>query len=518
MYQLVIVDDEKIVIDGLISLIDWKQFQIEIIGSASNGHEAYQCIIEKIPQIVLADIQMPGLNGLDLMSKVKKVYPQIEFIIISGYTEFEYAQKALKLEAIDYLVKPIEINDIINSIKKTVEKIKKHHTEKTKIEQIQKYKSDSEKKDILDIILGRSVDFTKRENPHKTYQILTIGHKDLLWNFYINEKFQEILKDLKRFFAENGHNAFIFLIEEIIVVLLSNTNKKPFHDSKLISISTILQKNTKVLPFIGLSNIYKEWANTHKSYKESKEAFQMGIFFNQVITYYSHLQKNNDTVMKQIIIDIEDHFKKQEVIFDQIYPLLDQILITSIENKIYPDKSKYIYYLFIQSFSKYIQHNFDLDIERILGEKIQIFESINGFRSIQDINYWIKSLISRTIQYLDENKISYKEKLIGDVKNYLNSNFDQCISLDDIGKCFHISPAYISSIFSKLVGVTIFDYMTEIRVTRAKVLLRTTNEKIHKICQQVGYENPRYFNHVFKKKVGKSPTEYRSEHFLVNHR
>jgi two-component system response regulator YesN len=118
MYKLLIVDDEKIVIEGLKSATNWKEHHIVIVGSASDGEEALKEIINKKPDIVLADIRIPKMNGLDLIKETKNLNLETVFIIISGYSKFDYAKRAIQLEAIDYLVKPIEVDEIVSSIKK----------------------------------------------------------------------------------------------------------------------------------------------------------------------------------------------------------------------------------------------------------------------------------------------------------------------------------------------------------------------------------------------------------------
>ena len=123
MYKLLIVDDEKIVIEGLKSAANWQDHQIEIVGSALDGEEALKEIMNKKPDIVLVDIRMPKLNGLDLIKETKVLNLDTVFIIISGYSNFDYAKRAIQLGAIDYLVKPIEVEEIISSINNAILKL-----------------------------------------------------------------------------------------------------------------------------------------------------------------------------------------------------------------------------------------------------------------------------------------------------------------------------------------------------------------------------------------------------------
>ena len=127
---------------------------------------------------------------------------------------------------------------------------------------------------------------------------------------------------------------------------------------------------------------------------------------------------------------------------------------------------------------------------------------------------WLLEKIENIVGYLSENQMSQKDKLLYDVKNHLKENYAHTIGLEEIAEKFHISPAYLSSLFSKNMGVTLFEYIINMRMEKAKELLRSTNNKISDICQQVGYENQRYFNQVFKKNIGTTPGNYRANHLI----
>jgi two-component system response regulator YesN len=518
MYKLLIVDDEKIVLEGLTSAINWQEHQIEVVETASNGHEAFQCIINNPPQIVLADIQMPGLNGLDLIQKVKKVYPDIVFIIISGYTEFDYAKRAIELEAVDYLVKPIEIDEIISVVKKGIIKYEKMKAEKENNDQIQKYQMELEEKDILNLILGRTIDKNNFEtlNRFKRWKLLVAGFKSTIWKNNIEKADKGIFNRFKKPFEERGYESFIYYIEDFIITLYANSIRKEVQDSFIIEYSSLLHHELNTTPIIGVSNTYYDFSYIRQSFQEAKESFEIGIYLDQLITHNKDLEKMNNTVGNEIIEKINQCFKQNNFKLDKMSLLIQEIFNYSIENMISPVKSKYLCFMVINNVFEYVQHEFDLKIERILGDKYQLYEELNKLPSIEEIRYWLENLVNKIFDYVNENRVSYKDKLILDVKSYLQKNYNQSIILDEIAQDFHISPAYLSSLFSKTVKMTIFEYITNIRMNKAKELLRTTNYKILDICNDVGYKDTKYFNQVFKKQVGLTPSQYRSKHLIVN--
>lgn len=517
MYKLLIVDDEKIVIEGLTSAINWREHQIEVVDTASNGQEAYQCIINNPPHIVLADIQMPGLNGLDLIQSVKKIHPDIVFVIISGYTEFDYAKRAIELEAVDYLVKPIEIDEIVSAVKKGLIKYEKMKVEKENNYQIQKYKMEIEEKDILNLILGRAIDNNfEKNNRFKGWKLLIAGFKSALWKNNMDKVGKGIFNRLKKPFEERGYETFIYYIEDFIITFYSSSIQKEVQDSFLIEFSSLLQHELNTIPIIGVSNSYCDLSYIRQSFQEAKESFQIGIYLDQLLTHYKDLEKINNTVGNEIIEKINHCFKENNFNLDKLSLLIHEIFNYSIENMISPSKTKYLCFKLINNVFEYVQQEFQLEIESVLGDKYQLYEELNKFFSIEEIRYWLEGLVNNIFDYINENRVSYKDKLILDVKSYLQKNFNQSINLDEMAKDFHISPPYLSSLFSKIVKMTIFEYITNIRIIKAKELLRTTNYKILIICNEVGYKDAKYFNQVFKKQVGLTPSQYRSKHLIVN--
>lgn len=195
--------------------------------------------------------------------------------------------------------------------------------------------------------------------------------------------------------------------------------------------------------------------------------------------------------------------------------LIDELLSYSILENLTPAKSQYLCFKLINHVFEYVHQEFDINVEAVLQEeKYLIFKQLNQLRTMEEHKVWLLKKIGKLVDYLSENQMSQKEKLLYEVKNYLKENYTQTIGLDEIAGKFHISPAYLSSLFSKNTGVTLFEYIINMRMEKAKELLRTTNNKISDICQQVGYENQRYFNQVFKKNIGTTPGNYRENHIV----
>jgi two-component system response regulator YesN len=192
--------------------------------------------------------------------------------------------------------------------------------------------------------------------------------------------------------------------------------------------------------------------------------------------------------------------------------LIDHIIDYSKQNKLPPQKSTYLCFKLANNLIEYVENEFELD--QIMDDRYEVYEQLNSMNSLDEISKWLRSLAQKIKNDIENHKVSYNEKLILDIKNYLNTNFRETIVLEDLGKCFYKNPTYLCSLFSRSVGKTIFEYITLTRMNNAKKLLRTSTCKVADIATQVGYENEKYFYQVFKKNVGITPSQYRSKHLV----
>ncbi|MEH7086047.1 response regulator [Neobacillus drentensis] len=513
MYKLLIVDDEKIVIEGLKSAANWQDHQIEIVGSASDGEEALKEIMSKKPDIVLADIRMPKLNGLDLIKETKNLNLDTVFIIISGYSKFDYAKRAIQLEAIDYLVKPIEVEEIVSSIKNAILKIEKIKTEKQTTERINEYQTALEEKRVLDYILGQRFAVSENDQKLKSFSFLNISLKGFAWeDSKDTEKIQVSLERVKNLLENRKIESFIYTIDSEIVIMFSNAGSELGNDLVQDFVSLIYH-DMKIRPMVGISNVYETISDIKKAYSEAKEALKNGIFSNQLITYYKELEKFNHSFGNRIIEKIDTFFNdKSPDLLRSMNQFMDKVFLDCQKSSLPSEKSKYVCFKIVNHFLEYIESEFE--VNKTGGERYLVYQELNQLQSLEEIKVWLEQFIEQSTAFLNENHVSYNEKLIIDLKSFINANYKEPIVLDDLGKLFHKNPAYLCSLFSKAVGNTIFEYITKVRLNNAKKLLRTSNLKVSEICKQVGYENQKYFNQVFKKNIGTTPGLYRSQHIL----
>ncbi|MFC0472286.1 response regulator [Halalkalibacter kiskunsagensis] len=508
---MVIVDDEKVVIDGLTSAIDWAEYQVEIVGTATDGRTALHIIEETKPHIVMVDIRMPGMNGLELIHKSKALSSNAVFIIISAYTQFDYAKRALELEAVDYLTKPIELEEIINSVQRAIKKYEKNNDVSSKSKEIEAYKSKLDDKYILHSIIGNKINTHELDSRINSCMVLVCCLNFSEWPSNFKNQVEVFLIRLKDHFKKSLVVPYLYIIEDKLVVAFTSKHENNGTNSIIKEFSTLLEKEVGSLPLIGVGNVQTSLSTIQQSYREALEALTIGLYVNQSMTFYSNLEKMNRHIGSKVITMIDNYFNSKDVDLNNIPQLINKVLEYSMQKMLEPGSAKYLCFKLINNIYDYIHQEFDLNVETILGEKYEINNQLNQLKSIDDIRGWLLNKVNVLIHYMNNNQLSHKEKLIIDVKKYVNENFNKDITLDEVAELYYISPAYLSNIFSKKFGVTMFEFIIDKRIRTAKKLLQTTNYKVSEISKQVGYSNQRYFNQVFKKHVGTSPGRYRSE-------
>lgn len=511
MYNMVIIDDEEIVIDGLTTVVEWEEHQIQIVGTATNGQKGLEIILEKKPDIVLTDIRMPGLDGLQLIEEARKVLPDTVFVIVSGHAEFNYAKSAIELDVIDYLIKPVDIDDIIKVIKKSISQNEKRTKEFLKDKEIQKFKNELVEKYLLDLMLGLNVADVDLEKGLDNFSVFCIGFKTNNWNKKL--QINSVMKKLKTLFTNENIQVYTYLIDDKIIIIIDKNN-----DYLLIAnrFQEFIVRETSFCPVIGVGSSYREKKDISRSYKESNQAFQMGVYLNKEVVLFEEILNMERNTSEHYLKEIEVYFKDEAINYHLICRFIDGLINYSKDNSMYPDSFKKVCFEFISQFEKFIQREYEIEIEQFLREKFSIYEHLNKLTCIDDYGEFLKETIKPIFDYLEDNKVSPKEKIVIEVKKYLDHNYEKTIQLDDLANSFYISSSYLSYLFSKLVGITISDYLLNLRMNKAKELLRNTNYKIEKISNMVGYENSRYFNQVFKKNVKTTPSNYRSKHIIWN--
>ncbi|MDC7226005.1 MAG: response regulator [Spirochaetales bacterium] len=480
-FKVVIADDEPYILEGLKKRVDWSQLGYQIIATASNGPECLEMINMHHPDLIITDIRMPGFTGLELIKNIQGLDEKAEVIIISGYSEFDYAKKALEMGVQSYLLKPISEDELKKSLK-ILHKILFKKKAQIKEQQLKE--------------TARLLEFLKCENISKI----------------------EISKILKKTGLKKSTNQFISLVSpHSNIKIESSLSVQKFAFNYELNLFIVEGQNinqnkiTKVINNSG--NLQKTGIST-----VAESVYDLGIIIDEAISsYYMTIFTNQITFC---------FFKTDPEFY---ITLINKTEIFSLENikscnrkffaalKSYLENPALSPKLFLAFYNKSTINLNDIIISQ--GLKINLLPQ---FSSISQIAQTFKSFdsIIRRIQSVteelstvdnEEQNSSDPELIIHRTLRFINSKFTSDLSLSNIAEAVQTEPKYLSSIFIKHTGSTILEYIRFKRIEHAKFLLRNSELNMNEIADSCGYADYYYFAKVFKKETGITATQFKNK-------
>lgn len=476
MYSVIIVDDEPWAIKGIRNAFDWSKYGFEITGQFTSAHKAFDFICKEAPDLVFTDIRMPEISGLDLMRKTKEKGLDVEFVIVSGFSEFAYAQEALRHGALDYYLKPIDI-DMADPL---IGKLAGHFSKKKSVKNnlILEALTSTEKSELnrLTALLDPSSDYYFRvvivySNSEKKNEsgISFFEPKHTLRVEFGSRKTLYILKSEERTNLEHGLDSSAFTSPDIKAVGISSISDHVEQLAKLIKEADIAASKI----FLG----------------EEK-----GVFVYEQKQEW--LKPHIDAISSMV----------QEKKFDEIDDIMDRLLLVFRERRLGMCEVVYLWNQMVGVLMgiyyeelRYLELDF-LNYSE-LKERFENFESLCCF--LHDVLIYIKQLNGQTIQEADIH--SFFTQMV----KYIDNHYQQKLYLKDLSSRFFINQVYCCQLFKKNLNRTFSEYVTELRIKKACELLKNTELSIEEIATKVGYIDYYYFNKVFKKQCGITPTKFR---------
>lgn len=507
MYKALIVDDETLIINGLKKIIDWENLNITIEDTASNGEEALDKFISNPVDIVITDIMMPKMNGMELIRKIKDINENTKFIILSGHDDFNYAKQAILMGIENYILKPINENELEATLENVIHKL-----------DIEKKHSDSESKNKE--ILRQNISYrwvTNKIKPNELQEREFILDIDLTYSFYCvgvinifknqNDNESNVYNIIKSLNKEDEFTFFKDLENNIICVYGSNIYdgiKEKMKSSLEKEMDRIIE-NFHIDVFITVGTIGKGFINVFESYKNAKklEKFILVKGYNKIVTYDDVSENKNRNIIKEI--DIEDFYK---VLLSKnirsIEEYIDKVFYSLSKKKdLYPEDIQNIAIkLILVVYKVYYELNINVEIDKDL-----IIDLCN-IKTIEELKNSILNKCKELISCLQKNT-EKKSPVITQILTYIKTNYHENITLKELGYKFNINSNYLGQLFHKEVGEAFSHYINRIKHEKAKELLFNTNLKVNEIAERIGYVDVSYFYRKFKEYHGVSPNTLR---------
>ena len=530
MLKVFLVEDEFVMREGIKNNIDWNSHGYEFCGEASDGELAFPMIQKLNPDIVITDIKMPFMDGLELSRLIKKELPFTEIIILSGYEEFEYAKEAIKIGVSQYLTKPINGEELLREVDLLAEKI----SEKRKEREIrEKYVREMEENflgerknlfqylvtgsksmsELLEISDKLNIDLSAIWYRVALVKIQSMNHAR---DEYSNSLVQ-IEQKLKAIDADRGLLVFDRNLEGQALIFKADSREEldKIQNDYLGKMRDLLGDYTQIRYFVGIGMPVNRLSELPSSFEQASHAFAHRYLVKEsCIWNYEEMEQNvyhdeefniSNVNPKQLdrskLREFLKFGDKEEVIY----------FVEEYFKDLGPNAMKsnmFRQYIILDAYFCVVDF---LDILQLQKDELEPLDITSGILQSEEtaINYVIR-IIEKALELREKTASNRYGSIVDEVMKYIDKNYaDEDLSLNVLASHVNFSPNHLSMVFSQQTGKTFIKYLTDFRMSKAKELLRCTGKRSSEISLEVGYKDPHYFSYLFKKTQGMTPTQYR---------
>ncbi len=527
--SMLIVDDEELIRQGIIARLEYLDLKPQAIYEAENGFQALDILKKHKVDIVITDIRMADMDGLTLINKTIPLYPKIQFIILSGYAEFAYAEQAIRLGVKAYLLKPISNDALKKAIEDVLQKLEEgeqlSRTVSEGARSIIEKKSYIFEKNINDLLRTTEI-YTEKNNVYDTvdkefpiknkwimvciinidgdsYEQKQFGYKDIdLIQFSVKNVFMELKTHCNRTIVNNLVN-----VNQLIAVLSSDREDSLRKEAEWLfnQLMNTFWKKMGISLTVGISSAKN--ILSAEGAKEAQEALLQRMIHGNSNLYFYH----------DIKLLSASNFPSSELnMLRQYIERHDAGNIEFLIHEIFSDEQikkyniSYIRILWVRIIGILLKAEntaFSKDSKHM--EKLVLnFEVLDSFQSLNELRSYLYSIILEGIQTTGDIDINSKNKIKLSIK-YINDNYNQDIAINELADKFNMSPNYFSAVFKRETGQTTVNYIKDLRLKKACDYLIHSGKSVVEISKEVGYEDSQYFFKVFKKAIGQTPLQYR---------
>lgn len=535
--KVFLVEDEMVIRRGIKNSIDWEKEGYIFCGEASDGELAYPMIIKEKPDILITDIRMPFMDGLELCKLVKKELPNIKILILSGYDEFDYAKEAIRLGVTEYLLKPISSGKLLEALNGVSESIRREKEDK---DLVRKYmeemreNTEHEKQKFFEQMIAGNLSMADALETGEKYEMnLSAGmYNLLLFRFTLgeeNRKSGELLGEAEyaiEKLTERLEYVFEFQrgVEGWAFLLMADNEEQMSERVKELSkdLEEIMKNYSTIAYFGGIGQPVARLRELEESFREAERALaaRFTMELNRIISVEDIRMAQNVDTLDDIEITSFGEIEKTRT-------MLEKFLNNGAEDEIDEFVDVYINELPEENLKSVLMRQYIImDAYIVMMSFCEKFEGIEGemqaqseelknsmktIQTLEEIKNYIRMLLKKIIGVRDTISGRRYSDIIEIAKDQIRKTYmSDEISLNTIATEVGMSPSYFSSIFSKEMGKTFVEYLTEIRMDRAKELLMCSSMKTSEIGYEVGYKDPHYFSYIFKKTQNCTPKEFRA--------
>lgn len=527
--RVMLVDDEENTRNLLRLVLDWESMGFEIAGEAASGQEGLNLIDELLPDLIITDIKMPFMDGLEFARLVVENYPATKVIVLTAYEEFEYAKQGIKMGISDFLLKPVKRSEIKESIENIRNKILDEHSNREEYNKVREKLKESlpilREKFLNDLLVSKNL-------PQDIHEKLGYYNLTMLSNYFqiavvsvgdtsvVHDQENAIVHQIlyidtiKQYFKSDKNVVVFGDISGNTVIINSELNINILECCE--HIKTMIINKLKCDISIGLGNSYKELDKLQQGYKEAVEALNYKLIYgNNIVIQYSDIcidrQKPSpaykiDAGMEEVSFYIRAGIadKANELIREKFRKISEIVLSNSNEIRVMGIS---MVTSIVNSISE-----LDLNLNDMFGSAALLYSDILGLNNIPEIEAYIISIsekLTASINLLREKK---KKSIMDNIIAYLEDNIANTeLTLTALASHFYVNPSYLSRTFKQHTGYNFVEYLTRLRIQKAIELFDSYDSMAYEVAEKVGIPDPSYFGKCFKKYTGYSINDYKRQ-------
>lgn len=519
MYTYLIIDDEDLIRKGTIKKLSPMSDRVACVGEAVNGLEGIEKIRQLHPDIIVLDMQMPGMDGTQLLPYLAENYPDIPLIVISGYRDFDYIKHAISAQAIDYILKPFSREDIQKCMQDAILRLESQNAIQTRLSNSEEEKETAYYEYDLQLLRSLILGYHTETSAVTSRRLNFINniHDMILITLYFDHTPDE--SNIQEWIEEHRFSD--------LVLYLNNPNDKQMGffllfipEDSILSNRQLTQqvldtfvpwlKDLDVSVLIGISQTHEEISQLSEAFQETSAALNRQKLGERPSRCYYYEQQSAPRDIQwdkkeEFLFRIESGMSRQvEELTEELFEYFREI----------PD--------FTLADAKYYCYLLTDECRIILNSYMKQSSTKPGSTSMQNVvnhifqvdelkNYYLQFFLNLASMLRDQS-IYAVDDMIEKIKIYMERNYQKNLTQEYISYLFYVNRSYLSTLFKARTGEKFVDYLNSIRIEKAKELLTGSERKMYQIAKAVGYDNVKYFFRVFKKKTGVTPEQYRLQH------
>lgn len=530
MLKVLIADDEKNICLMIQKLVNWEMYGMEVIGLVHNGLDAMRVIEQQHPQLVISDIRMPGYDGLEIVKRTRQLELDTDFVIISGYKQFEYAHTALNLGVEHYLLKPIDKQELEETLEKILQKhavnMKKEEEQERLLEQVRDSKRTIREHFLTDIIKkNRTINaiVQEQEKAADCYGF----EQDRFLAFMVKVDIEDRTQNLDGVLQMTDHMIeYVFRQENCeyinsrmnsgIITILNYKQEEEQEIRNLIEkcFHKLFQELEKFRGFhltMGVGGGRQAISETAEAIQEAINAVKCRsrVGMDKVI-YYDQLHYREVSV-KEIMEEMRREIGNMVTAFD--YEALRGLTIKNLKNiQAVPMCSPVATYEYMENLTQLVAEILrknGMDEEVVSQMENDVRHEMDYYVDVDEMIYRSHEVIRICLEKLFAQRKNRSQRPIRMAREYIQQHYASQVTLEEVAEAIGLSPAYLSTMFKKEMGISFSDCLISCRMDAARMLLKESDLSILEVAEQVGYMDAKYFSKVFNKIVGLKPSVYR---------